>query len=91
MKKIVFLLTLISIQPSAFAKRAITPMKAEECLTEQGQPKPSRHCVCFTAKTVCADGKGTCAQRQCEEWTCADDKDCSQISAKCIEKFCKLL
>ena len=90
MKVTLLLLFIITIQQTASAVRAITPLKQEQCLNDQGKSKTGSHCVCFTGKTLCESGKGTCIGKYCEEWTCTTDKDCSQISAKCVEKFCKL-
>lgn len=90
MKVTLFLLPLIFVYQGAVAARSITPMKKELCLNDQGKSRSGSHCVCYTGKTSCKNGEGTCAEQRCEEWTCNDDKDCAQISAKCVEKFCKI-
>ena len=90
MKKVFLLgLLLISFQSFAF-KREIISQKKEQCFDSSGKEKIGSHCVCYTGKTACQQGEGTCSERRCEQWSCADDKDCAQISAKCRDHFCKL-
>lgn len=71
--------------------RTITPIDKTKCFNSAGDEIKESHCVCYPGKTSCGrEGATTCAKEKCSQWTCSDDKDCAQISAKCKEHFCKL-
>ena len=78
----------IAVSP-ALATKTVPPLNEVQCLTSAGKAVSGSHCVCYRGKKACEDGTGICSVDVCEKWTCSNDQDCAQISAKCVENFCK--
>jgi hypothetical protein len=84
---VLFILTLAC--QTGFAETKGKSSESATCVDESGNPKVDSHCICYLKKTVCSDGVGSCAEHVCEEVACSQNKDCSAMSGKCVDGFCK--
>lgn len=88
MKIALLTLSLIAWQP-LLAGTSSSSSESSSCVDDSGNPKKGSNCVCYLKKALCGDGVNSCPEHVCEQVSCKSDADCSAMSGKCVEGYCK--